>query len=289
MRPFLAAAALICAGLSSAADPSFQVTSRLELNNRAGWFGGFSGAEITPDGSQITLLTDKSSLVTARLTRSNGKLTGVTFGKRIRLRNANNRRLRSLRSDAEGLAIDDAGRAFVSFEQRTRVAQLDLATGVTRVLPRHPDFARFEENKGPEALAIHPNGTLFTLPERSAAKGASFPLYAFAQGNWRITHKIPRRGQYLVVGADIDARGMLYLLERAVSPLGFRTRIRRFGLDPANLTEETLLTTLPGQYDNLEAISIWQDAAGRTRATVISDDNFLSIQRTEMVEFILRN
>ena len=48
-----------------------------------------------------------------------------------------------------------------------------------------------------------------------------------------------------------------------------------------------MLTTYPGQFDNLEAISLWHDRSGATRITMISDDNFLRIQRTQIVEYIL--
>ena len=52
--------------------------------------------------------------------------------------------------------------------------------------------------------------------------------------------------------------------------------------------EEILLTTRPLQYDNLEGISVWDDGQG-IRLTMISDDNFLIVQRTELVEYRLRN
>ena len=45
-----------------------------------------------------------------------------------------------------------------------------------------------------------------------------------------------------------------------------------------------LLESRPLQYDNLEGISVWQDAQG-IRLTLISDDNFGLLQRTELVEY----
>lgn len=38
-------------------------------------------------------------------------------------------------------------------------------------------------------------------------------------------------------------------------------------------------------HDNLEGISVWQDPDGRIRLTMISDDNFMVFQRTEIVEY----
>jgi len=38
---------------------------------------------------------------------------------------------------------------------------------------------------------------------------------------------------------------------------------------------------------NLQGMSIWRDATGQLIATMISGDNFLSLQRTEIVEISL--
>ena len=65
-----------------------------------------------------------------------------------------------------------------------------------------------------------------------------------------------------MVGADFDDKGQLYLLERAVSPLGFRSRVRRFDLNAPDLGETQLMISGPGRFDNLEALSVWRDPEG---------------------------
>ena len=95
------------------------------------------------------------------------------------------------------------------------------------------------------------------------------------------------RGFFMPVGADFGTDNLLYLLERSVSPLGFRTRVRRFDLSQINLIEEILLTTGQLSHDNREGISVWTDQKGATRVTMISDDNFLPILSREVVEYIL--
>ena len=80
----------------------------------------------------------------------------------------------------------------------------------------------------------------------------------------------------------------MYVLERKFGSVGFRTRLRRFTLSREGLAGgQILLNTALAQHDNLEGLSIWRDAAGALRATMISDDNFLWIQRTEIVEYRL--
>ena len=92
------------------------------------------------------------------------------------------------------------------------------------------------------------------------------------------------------MGADFGPDGWFYLLERDFRGiLGFAARVRRMKLTENGPTdEEILLTTRPLQYDNLEGISVWQDGRG-IRLTMISDDNFLFVQRTELVEYRLRD
>jgi hypothetical protein len=46
-----------------------------------------------------------------------------------------------------------------------------------------------------------------------------------------------------------------------------------------------LLETAPGAFGNLEGLSVWQDAAGALRLTLVADDNFLFFLGTEVVEF----
>ena len=50
---------------------------------------------------------------------------------------------------------------------------------------------------------------------------------------------------------------------------------------------EHILTTSLLQFDNLEGIAVWADGQG-IRITMISDDNFLFVQRTELVEYRVR-
>jgi len=59
-------------------------------------------------------------------------------------------------------------------------------------------------------------------------------------------------------------------------------------LSDGAVRDETLLVSRLGEFDNLEGMSLWRDADGDIRVTLVSDDNFLPVQRTEIVEFVLR-
>jgi hypothetical protein len=51
--------------------------------------------------------------------------------------------------------------------------------------------------------------------------------------------------------------------------------------------EENLFATGQLSHENLEGISVWTHQKGATRVTMISDDNFLPILSSEVVEYIL--
>lgn len=274
-------------GQAALAEPSLREVSNFEWDHPAPWFGGLSGIEVAADGASATIINDKGNLLRARFQRTKGQITGVSLQSRTKMRRPNGAPLKGDERDTEGLAIAANKKTYVSFEFRDRVTTFAPASGITTSLPRHKDFETFNTNSGLEALAIHPDGTLYALPERPPPSTKMTPIYRFDGTSWRIAYHLPPRGAYLPVGADFAADGRLYLLERALTPLGFSSRIRRLTLGAQSAKAETLTTTLPGAYDNLEGISVWTDATGATRLTLVSDDNFLALQRTQIVEFTL--
>ncbi len=191
--------------------------------------------------------------------------------------------------DAEGLDIDARGRAYVSFEGFHRIRRYDRLDGPAANVPSHRDFAGLQNNSALEALAIDEDGTLYVIPERSGAIDRPFPVYRLKGGKWDKTLRLRRDGDFLVVDADFGPDGRLYVLERSFRWLGgFATRIRRFSIGPEGLGDEiTLLETRIGEMDNMEGMSVWRDEEGRTRVTLISDDNFFALQRTMFTEFVL--
>lgn len=246
-------------------------------------FGGFSGLEIDADGTGFTAISDRALVVTGRLLRNaSGMVIGVETLTREPILDPEGNDLPLRRGDSEGLAIAPDGTAFISLEGDVRV-RVEAHDGLpAAVLPGHPDFDRMWENRALEALAIDDQGVLYTLPEQPFLGEGSFPVYAFRGGAWEEAFRLPARGSFAIAGADVGPDGRLYLLERDLAGLGFRTGLRRVNLDGTG--DEVLLTTATGTHDNLEGLAVWEDAQG-LRATMISDDNFRFFQRTEIVEY----
>lgn len=255
-------------------------------------FGGWSGIEVAEDGVGFTAISDRGHIVTGRLLRNGrGWLTGVDAGPMVALSHVDGGTLPRYWNDSEGLAIAPDGRVYVSFEAEHRVnAYDDVAADRATHLPRAEGFASMQNNSSLEALAIGPDGALYTLPERSGQLDRPFDVYRYKDGEWTIPFTIPRREDFLPVGADFGPDGRLYLLERSLSTsqLGFASRVRRFDVDGDTISGEvTLLTTDPRQHDNLEGIAVWRDDLEIIHLTMISDDNFRFFQISEIVEYVV--
>lgn len=251
-------------------------------------FGSFSGLELSADGSRFAVVADKGFYATGVLERVDGEITGVILQDNGPLLDPSGDPVRARNIDAEGLTMTPDGTLWVSFEANHRVwgyTDFNLAAQETS---RVPNYAKLQNNSSLETLASDPEGRLYTIPERSGKLTRPFPVYRYQTGRWAEVLTIPRRGKYLVVGAEFGPDGWFYLLERHFNGFAFRTRIRRFLLDEDKVqTEQTLLESPLGRYDNLEGIDVWQDAQGNIRITCISDDNYNFFQHTEFVEFVL--
>ncbi len=253
------------------------------------WFGGFSGLDLHDDGLGLVAVTDRATLVTARLVRdAAGAITAVDDLSVTHLNDSRGRPLVAPDRDAEGLAILSGGGFALSFENNSRVMIHDRPDAPGEFVRNINVMRPLQANSGLEALAVDPMGRLVAIPERSGTTTRPFAVWRLEDGRWRQAFRIERQGGFLVVGADYGPDGRLYVLEREFTGFGFASRLRRFPLQPVyDEPGEVLFTTRTGTHDNLESVAIWRDSVGRLRATMVSDDNFHFLQRTELVDYLL--
>ncbi len=260
----------------------------VELTSPHPQFGGISGLLI--DGGELIAVTDRGWLIHSPLADDASGLRPV--GGDIRaLADAEGQPLEEAGLDAEGLARTADGLA-ISFERDHRVELLGR-DGHGRTI-RDRRFEQLGYNAGLEALAALPDGRLLAIAEDRAQGGArgGFPVFLIdpAGGTLR-SGRLALPGDRPVTDAEVGPDGRLYLLRRAFSLLGgFSVRIERYRLGPDGLplpeTREVLASFGGGSgIDNMEAIALWRDDAGRTRLAIASDDNFQFLQRTLLVDF----
>lgn len=270
------------------ASAEFLQSFRWQLDSPG--FGGFSGLELDARGQDFVAVSDRTTLWHGQIRRdAQGTITGINARPPAPLRDRSGAPLSTFEGDSEGLALAPDGTVFISFEGLHRVARYPLTGGASAPLPRAEGFRALQRNSSLEALAIDAQGTLYTLPERSGGVTQPFPVFRYRKGRWDQPFAIPRDGDWLPVGADFGPDGRFYLLERDFwGLLGFLSRVRVFDLHGDTITGgEVILQTHAGRHDNLEGLAVWRDRTGAIRLTMISDDNFRLLQRTEIVEYRL--
>lgn len=252
-------------------------------------FGGISGVEVTEDGAAFTAISDTGILYQGRFERTEtGKLRGVSDVLVTHLKIETGQRPKSKRArDMEGLALDRSGAMRVSLENFERILIYENDGAVPRVATL-PDKTKMRpENIGFEAFAITPDGAEVVIAEGSGGLRQPFLVYQRqADQTWATFFELRRHGGFRPVGADFGVDGHLYVLLRAFNGFSFASRIERvIYKDGKPVSQEVLFTGTFGQFDNLEGITAWQDAAGKQRLVAMSDDNLSAFQSTIVVEF----
>lgn len=261
-------------------------------------FGGISGLIVSADGSSLMAVTDTGYWLTASLTHKNdtlsgiGKLTLVSLldpdGKSI----AGNKR----QGDAEAMTLLADGRIAVSFERNHRVWAYDVTTdgfeATAQPISISPDLTDAVNNKGLEALASLPDGSLLAITEGTMVAEDQIK-------GWRVSNDtaaditLRRIAPFDLTDVALLPSGDLLTLERRFSTLGgVGAQIRRIKADAldeaAPLDGDILYRSTAGQtVDNMEGISIRTTPDGRTFVYVVSDDNFNPLQRTLLLMFEL--
>lgn len=249
---------------------------------------GLSGLEVSDDGTEFFAISDTGWYIAGEFERSDDQIIGLTVQKYLPILGNDGlpvsaRRVRDW-ADAEGLAIAPDGTHWISFERWAHVSRFDAPELTGQWIKDHPSFADLAQNRQLEALAIHPDGALYTFPEKPSR--GKFPIYRLDDKGWSIAGHIAARNRFWIVGADFDEAGHLYLLERKlVVGLWWQNRIRRLRVDAPEQID-ILWTGGRGDFYNLEGIAVWHDEKGQ-RLTLVSDDNNDPQEITQFVEFRL--
>ncbi len=260
-----------------------------EIKNDNPHLGGLSALHIKDFGKTFLMLTDKGKYFETKIVRNNeSKITGLYIKKNGFLLNSSGQRLSRRNIDSESMATKDGKGFFISFESNNRVMFHETLTSKGKFLPKHDDFAKFDFNKGLEAIATNSDGELFAIPEKPPEGNIEFPIYKLLDNAWNVVGHFKPKNNFLVSDAFFLPNNDLLLLERAYDwKLGFKTQLRVLQMDGNTIKNEYTILQLDSGKHNHEGISIWQNNRGSDFLTLISDNNFIPFITSEIREFKL--
>ncbi len=278
--------------------------SGLVLSSDASHFGGLSGLWRSPDGRQLVAITDRGYWLTASVHYDGAGLAGLNDARVAPMRNAAGEEPRGTqRYDTESLAFAGDGTAYVGIERINEVWRFPwsrdgvLARGVPIAVP--PEFRQLPNNEGPEALAVAPQGhplagNVIAIAER-ARSGDDAPTRGWVlTGTRPFAFDVVRSEAFDITDLAFLPSGEALLLERRFRLVtGVACRIRRIAADafrPDAAIDGEVIFKVDRTYevDNMEGIAVHRDTAtGETVLTLVSDDNFSTLQRTLILEFTL--
>ncbi|MBM6581811.1 esterase-like activity of phytase family protein [Microvirga sp. BT689] len=272
---------------------TLQFRSGIDLRSRVSAFGGFSGLWRSGNGQEIIALADNAQLLKARIETSDGRLSGLSGPVLSPLILSSGVPMRRSRYyDTESFAL--AGNAaFVGVERNHAVIRFErtatgsIVRGVPIAVPQ--ELKDLPSNGGLEAIAIAPqrsplSGALIGLAEG----GRGFILTGSRQG----TFQMAPSGGYDATDLAFLPDGDALVLERRFSLFGgFGCRLRRVeasALRPgASVNGDVLYESEAShQVDNMEGLAVHREGSD-TVLSLISDNNFSSLQRTLLLEFAL--
>ncbi len=267
---------------------------QVELNYN---FEGFNFSEISDllydkKSSTLYMLSDKGILFSfkAKFSDKNFKLTPLSAHY---LKNKKGKRLKPWKRDSEGLAMNNKGQLFISFEGKPKIS-LFRKDGIkikNVKLPKSLKKAKLRSrNKSLESLSWHPKYGLLTAleyPKKSDSK-LKQTIYALNGKKWRLN--MEPISNNAISEIEVTDDGNLLVLERAYNGI--------FGKFEINLIKMYLNGCLPNSFCPKKLILKIDSAKGWTvenfeglcrvaknRYLMISDDNDSFLASTVLVYF----
>jgi hypothetical protein len=280
------------------AYPKIKMISAVELNAAHTDFGGFSGMALKRDGSKIYAITDRARLAEADPVAD--PQGGISCWRSVSLRplrGTSGDPLAGSYLDAEGMTFSNSEqtKALISFERRHRAVEYDLTEEKATPLRelKQPDIAdELTYNESYETVRRLKNGDIILFPEYLPEKGAPSRLRGYVLNRktdqWKQIRIMQTEvGRYVTDLIELK-NGDILTLERAFTVLTGPTAIIRHFSRAEFMSgvpqKGEILASFNRQTgsDNFEAMASLPIADGEL-IYLLSDDNFLSLQKTLLV------
>lgn len=232
------------------------------------------------------------SYFTEKIERLNAK-SGFTLVKK------KGQKFRKWRRDSEGLALDNKGRIYISFEGRAKVGRFD-AKGRMQKEYRLPKILREPKNyrsrnKSLEALTWHPKYGLLTAAEwpLKHKKKKEQTIYALDGKVWHFKAEAEQKSA--VVAMEVMDDGNIMVIERSFIDIihPFIVTLKKVYLNRCttkkHMCQSEILVKMNSHkgwlIDNFEGLT----RVGEHRYVMVSDDNNNFLQQTLLVYFEVKH
>lgn len=277
-------------------------------------FGGYSGLGVDADGAGLWAMSDRGHWLRLEFSlATDGIPDAVTAATIQPLLGQDGKPLQGLlEADSEGLRLDAAGGAWVSFERKHRLFYYADGPAGGRApvsIPLPPEISRLPHNSGLESVAILAGSgqaadLLLLAEEPLPGEAGVAPLWLRRGGQWQ-RYAWPLQGAFRPTdavklpgrAAKPGSQDTILVLERDFRWLsGWAARLSLVALpQPAGagaagaaLQPERLAEwARPYANDNLEAMDIRLGPDGTPWLYLMSDDNQSRSQRTLLLIFRL--
>jgi hypothetical protein len=251
-------------------------------------FGGISAMRV--EGDRVTALSDAGTVLSFRLPRRRGTVP-------LRVEPLSQRVIRDESFyDTESMLFE-GDRAWIGFERLNAVARYRRDGWRLEGYARPPAMRRWRSNLGAEAMVRLPDGRFLVFAEGRSGDGPLSPVVLFAgdpaeRGTPALLLRYRRMPGTRITDAALLPDGRLLTLNRGFGFFEGASAILAVaeldGLAPGSTIAGRAIADLraPLTVDNMEALSVTREG-GRTIVRLASDDNFMALQRSLLLEFAL--
>lgn len=262
-------------------------------------FGGISGLRIAPDGEHFLALSDRATWFRGRIVFEGKRPAGIADASADSVRDGDGKP--APRWDTESIA-EDGHRLFVGLERTHNIFAFDFdwkgfPVGAKPV-SGPPELKDLPFNQGLEAVVFIPKNfrlpqTLIGFSEHGLTEEGNLKAFLIG-GPTPGLFAVKRTDGFDISDASLLPGGDVLILERQYSmQRGVAMRIRRLRLDdikPGAVVDGSTIIEADSrcQIDNMEALSVNRNSEAETVITILSDNNNSAIQRTVLLQFVLK-
>lgn len=277
----------------------------LRLSSADARFGGFSGLIVSADAQHMIAISDRGSLLEARLDYNGDRLSGISDPRLCPLKDRWGNPVEGPNSDAEAVVQLPDGTLAVSFERDHRVVHYPIedqdpdqrtrlceSIGPARLLAKMGEWHQIPSNGGFEAMTLLKDRTLFVLSEDARTTEGLIKGWLIRDSKGSPVFYRPT-AKFLPTDMVRLATGDLLVLERRFSVLaGISSRlclVKGASIQPrATLNCKTAARIVsPFTTENYEGLAVRTADDGSTIVYMLSDDNFNAFQSTILMMFRL--